>query len=99
MIVAIILLLQLSLAMEYIKTGIRINVVAPGSVQTKLIDNYSIPEDVNMDLVKPYMGFRGIAEAEEISNVISFLASDAAKRIHGAVNTVDGGLTAGCNGF
>ena len=84
-----------SLAMEYIKTGIRINAVAPGSVQTKLIDNYSIPEDVNMDLVKPYMGFRGIAEAEEISNVISFLASDDAKRIHGAVITVDGGLTAG----
>ena len=84
-----------SLAMEYIKTGIRINAVAPGSVQTQLIDNYSIPEDVNMDLVKPYMGFRGIAEAEEISNVISFLASDDAKRIHGAVITVDGGLTAG----
>ena len=84
-----------SLAMEYIKTGIRINAVAPGSVQTKLIDNYSIPEDVNMDLVKPYMGFRGIAEAEEISNVISFLASDDAKRIHGAIITVDGGLTAG----
>ena len=84
-----------SLAMEYIKTGIRINAVAPGSVQTQLIENYSIPEDVNMDLVKPYMGFRGIAEAEEISNVISFLASDDAKRIHGAVITVDGGLTAG----
>jgi NAD(P)-dependent dehydrogenase (short-subunit alcohol dehydrogenase family) len=84
-----------SLAMEYIKTGIRINAVAPGSVQTQLIDNYSIPEDVNMDLVKPYMGFRGMAEAEEISNVISFLASYDARRIHGAVITVDGGLTAG----
>jgi len=84
-----------SLAMEYIKTGVRINAVAPGSVQTQLIDNYSIPKDVNMDLVKPYMGFRGMAEAEEISNVISFLASDEARRIHGAVITVDGGLTAG----
>ena len=84
-----------SLAMEYIKTGIRINAVAPGSVQTQLIDNYSIPKDVNMDLVKPYMGFRGMAEAEEISNVISFLASYDARRIHGAVITVDGGLTAG----
>ena len=84
-----------SLAMEYIKTGIRINAVAPGSVQTQLIDNYSIPEDVNMDLIKPYMGFRGMAEPEEISNVISFLVSDDARRIHGAVITVDGGLTAG----
>ena len=84
-----------SLAMEYVKTGIRINAVAPGSVQSQLIDNYSIPEDVNMDLIKPYMGFRGMAEPEEISNVISFLVSDDARRIHGAVITVDGGLTAG----
>ena len=84
-----------SMAMEYIKSNIRINAVAPGSVNTKLIDNYSIPDDVNMDLIKPYMGFRGMAEPEEISNVISFLVSDDAKRIHGAVITVDGGLTAG----
>ena len=48
-----------------------------------------------MDLIKPYMGFRGMAEPEEISNVISFLVSDDARRIHGAVITVDGGLTAG----
>ena len=84
-----------SLAMEYVKTGVRINAVAPGSVQTPLINNYSIPEDINMDLVKPYMGFRGMAEPEEISNVISFLVSDDARRIHGAVIAVDGGLTAG----
>ena len=36
-----------------------------------------------------------MAEPEEISNVISFLVSDDARRIHGAVITVDGGLTAG----
>ena len=84
-----------SLAMEYVKTNIRINAIAPGSVQTQLIDNYSIPEDVNIDLIKPYMGFRGMAEPEEISNVILFLASHEARRIHGAVITVDGGLTAG----
>jgi NAD(P)-dependent dehydrogenase (short-subunit alcohol dehydrogenase family) len=84
-----------SLAMEYIKTGMRVNAVAPGSVQTQLIDNYSMPEDVDFDLVKPYMGFRGMAEPEELANVISFLVSENARRIHGAVITVDGGLTAG----
>ncbi|MDP6323580.1 MAG: SDR family oxidoreductase [Acidimicrobiales bacterium] len=36
-----------------------------------------------------------MAEPEEISNVILFLASYEARRIHGAVITVDGGLTAG----
>ncbi len=84
-----------SMAMEYIKSNIRINAVAPGSVNTKLVDNYSIPDDVDMNLIKPYMGFRGMAEPEEIANVISFLVSDDARRIHGAVITVDGGLTAG----
>jgi NAD(P)-dependent dehydrogenase (short-subunit alcohol dehydrogenase family) len=45
--------------------------------------------------MQPYIGFRGMADAEELANVIAFVASDEASRIHGAIIPVDGGLTAG----
>ena len=84
-----------SLAMEFIKEPIRINAIAPGSVDTSLTRNYSLPDDLDFSLVQPYIGFRGMADAEELANVIAFVASDEASRIHGAIIPVDGGLTAG----
>jgi len=41
------------------------------------------------------MGPRGMATPEEVVEVIAFLASEQASRVHGAVWTVDGGVTAG----
>jgi NAD(P)-dependent dehydrogenase (short-subunit alcohol dehydrogenase family) len=84
-----------SLAMEFIKQSIRINAIAPGGVDTSMTRNYSLPEDLDFSLVQPYIGFRDMADAEELANVIAFVASDEASRIHGAIISVDGGLTAG----
>ena len=84
-----------ALAMEFIKEPIRINAIAPGSVDTSLTRNYSLPDDLDFSLMQPYIGFRGMADAEELANVIAFVASDEASRIHGAIIPVDGGLTAG----
>ena len=84
-----------SLAMEFIKEPIRINAIAPGGVDTSMTRNYSLPDDLDFSLMQPYIGFRGMADAEELANVIAFVASDEASRIHGAIIPVDGGLTAG----
>ena len=84
-----------ALAMEFIKEPIRINAIAPSGVDTSLTRNYSLPDDLDFSLVQPYIGFRGMADAEELANVIAFVASDEASRIHGAIIPVDGGLTAG----
>ena len=84
-----------SLAMEYARTGIRINAISPGSVDTSLTRDYQIPDEADMKLVQRYIGFRGMAGPSEIAEVIAFLASDDARRIHGAVIPVDGGLTTG----
>ena len=84
-----------SLAMEFIKEPIRINAIAPGGVDTSMTRNYSLPDDLDFSLMQPYIGFRKMADAEELANVIAFVASAEASRIHGAIISVDGGLTAG----
>ncbi len=84
-----------ALAMEYVNSGIRINAVAPGSVETPMNAKLVFPEEMDWDLVKPYMGRRGMCDPDEIARTIAFLASDEAPFIHGAVISIDGGVAAG----
>jgi meso-butanediol dehydrogenase/(S,S)-butanediol dehydrogenase/diacetyl reductase len=84
-----------AMAMEYVKTDIRINAVAPGGMVTGLTMNYSMPDDVDFELMQPYTGFRGMAEPETAANAICWLASDEAARCNGTILSIDGGLTAG----
>ena len=84
-----------ALAMEYIKTPLRVVAIAPGGINTGLTRGYQMPADVDWDLVMRYSGARGLAEAEDISSLFAFLASDEAKNIHGTVVSSDGGMTAG----
>ena len=74
---------------------IRINAISPGAVDTSLTRDYQIPDEADMKLIRRYIGFRGMADPLEVSEVIAFLASDDASRIHGAIIPIDGGLTTG----
>ncbi|USG66896.1 glucose 1-dehydrogenase [Brevibacillus ruminantium] len=83
-----------SAAMEYAKTGIRINAVCPGGVTTNLVAAFqqNIEETGNVpEIVFPRMG--RMAEAEEIANVVAFLASSESSYMTGSIVLVDGGLT------
>lgn len=84
-----------SLAMEYIDQGIRVNAVAPGGVDTPMNEGIQFPKSLNWDLVKRYMGRRGMATAEEIADAIVYLASPDARVIHGVILPLDQGMTAG----
>jgi meso-butanediol dehydrogenase / (S,S)-butanediol dehydrogenase / diacetyl reductase len=84
-----------ALAMEYIKTPLRVVAIAPGGVDTGLTRGYQMPADVDWDLVMRYSGARGMAKPEDISGLFAFLASDEARNIHGTVVSSDGGMTAG----
>jgi len=84
-----------ALAMEFIKTPIRINAIAPGGVATTLSNTYQMPGDIDMDLLGRYMGFRGMAEPEELASMFSLVACDESVNIHGAVLSSDRGMTAG----
>ena len=45
-----VLMFSKSMAIEYAKQGLRVNAVCPGMVKPPLTDNFSMPENVDMDL-------------------------------------------------
>ncbi len=83
-----------SLAMEYMKTDLRVNAIAPAGTLTSLTLGYQMPADVDIELMR-YTGFRGMAEPGDIAALFSFVASPEAHNIHGAVLSSDFGVTAG----
>ena len=84
-----------SLAMEFAKTPLRVNALAPGGIVTNLTGNYQMPADVDFDLIMPYAGFRPMAEPEEIANLFAFVASYEGANLNGAILSTDGGVVAG----
>lgn len=84
-----------SLAMEYAKTNLRVNAIAPGGILTNLTATFQMPADVDFELMQPYFGFRGQGEPEDIAELVALLASPSASNIHGAIISSDRGVTAG----
>jgi len=84
-----------AIAMEYMKSPIRVNCVCPSGTKTGLTENVQFPDDPDVQLIGRYMGMRGMSEPGEIAEAIAFLASDSAKSMHGSVLTIDNGVTAG----
>ena len=77
-----------ALAMEFAKdNGIRINCLAPGQTSTPMTGTIRIPEDADIDLMRPYMGYRKAARPEEQAAAILFLASGDAPAFHGAMGS------------
>jgi NAD(P)-dependent dehydrogenase (short-subunit alcohol dehydrogenase family) len=83
------------LAMEYAKTNLRVNAIAPGGITTGLTNAFHIPEGVDLDLMIPYMGFRGMGDPDDIASLFAFVASNDGKNMHGSILSSDLGLTVG----
>jgi 3-oxoacyl-[acyl-carrier protein] reductase len=79
-------------ARELGRFNIRVNCVAPGFIATEMVK--AMPQKV-LDGMAARTPLGKMGEPADIANAYLWLASDAAKFIHGAVLSVDGGLVMG----
>ena len=87
------------LALELAQYNIRVNAVAPAVVQTPIYEGFIAPEEVTATLAT-FNGFHPIGRIgrpEDVANVITFLLSEKAAWVTGALYNVDGGVMAGRN--
>ena len=80
-----------SWAKEFARKGIpvRVNVVAPGYILTDMLK--TVPKDL-LEKFENQTMLKRLGRAEEVAEVIAFLASDAASYITGTVIDVNGGM-------
>ncbi len=82
-----------AMANDYAATGIRVNMVVPGVIDTPMND--PLREDPGLrDRWLARVPMRRIGTADEIANAIVWLASDEASYVSGAALVVDGGMSA-----
>lgn len=81
-------------ALEIAGSGVRVNVVAPGPIETGMLDRFTGNADNKASLVSR-VPLKRVGLPEEIAQAIVFLASDKAAFITGASIAVDGGKLAG----
>lgn len=83
-----------SVALEYAQSGIRVNAVSPGPIQTAMLDRFTEAHPEAATYFKTAVPMSRIGEAEEVVNAVLWLASDAASYITGQSLAVDGGYVA-----
>jgi NAD(P)-dependent dehydrogenase (short-subunit alcohol dehydrogenase family) len=82
-----------SAALEAAPFGIRVNAVAPGPVETGMLDRFTGSHDRKAGLLAR-VPLRRAGKPEELANAILFLGSDKASFVTGQIVNVNGGLTA-----
>lgn len=75
-----------SLAAEVARLGIRVNVVAPGLIETEMI------QDAPKEHIKKLVPMARIGRPEEVADVVAFLCSDASSYMTGQIVSVNGGM-------
>lgn len=79
-------------ARELGRYGIRVNAVAPGFTATEMV--MAMPEKI-LDGMRQHTPLGRLGQPEDMANAYTFLASDQASFISGAVLRVDGGIVIG----
>ena len=78
-----------SLAREVGSRGITVNVVAPGFIDTELLEGLSVEQ---LDKYKKMVPMKRFGKTEEVAAAVLFLAGEQASYINGSVLEVTGGL-------
>jgi 3-oxoacyl-[acyl-carrier protein] reductase len=80
-----------SLAREVGRTGVNVNSVAPGFIETDMTHGL---KDEQRQRIERRSALRRLTGVEDVANAVEFLLGDRAKNITGTVITVDAGNTA-----
>ena len=83
-----------SLAVELAPYNIRVNAVAPGMIETPMIDTVK-QDSKTMEAMLARVPMRRVGRPEEVSNLVLFLASDDSSYMTGSTVVIDGGWLSG----
>ncbi len=87
-------------AVECSATGVRVNCVCPGLIDSRMLSaivegrnpgNTSVPNERIVERIPA----RRLGQASEVASIVAFLGSDEASYVSGSAYTIDGGRTAG----
>ncbi len=76
------------------RSGIRVNCIAPGGVDTPIGEQFTPPEGVDLAIMSRILPFERSANPSELAAAFAFLASDDASYCNGITIRVDGGMQA-----
>jgi 3-oxoacyl-[acyl-carrier protein] reductase len=79
-----------ALALDLAKYNIRVNAIAPGAIETPMVDPIKADKQATESLISR-LPMKRMGQPEEISSAVLFLASDSASYITGSILNVDGG--------
>lgn len=83
-------------ALEYARTGIRVNCICPGGILTPLVERFTagLPQEQIQKMVEAAHPVGRFGKPEEVALLALFLASDESAFCTGAPFIIDGGMTA-----
>lgn len=81
-------------ALEYAKSGIRVNAVSPGSINTGMVDRMVEGKEGMREMILSLEPVGRQGTAQEVAESVVWLCSDAASFVTGHVMAIDGGWAA-----
>jgi NAD(P)-dependent dehydrogenase (short-subunit alcohol dehydrogenase family) len=89
-----VLMLTKALALEYWDRKLRVNAVAPGGVETPLLNDFAdFPAGADVKRFARYMSPMGFCQPEDQAALYAYIASDEAHYMTGTIILLDGGMT------